>query len=92
MTQTALIVRLMDALKDYLNLKMTVNGHRFYGTPAEYDLNGVTFEVTSGPHRGERPTVPYEHLESIRPAPVMRNDTLSRRGVTRQLSPLRKAA
>jgi hypothetical protein len=92
MAESGLMVRLMDAMKKYSNLEITVNGHRFYGTPVEYDRSGVTFEVAAGPHRGERPTIPYKYLENIRLAPAVRMDTLSENRTTHQLAPVRRAA
>jgi hypothetical protein len=67
MSKSGLLVRLMDSLKDYPSLEVTVNGHRFHGTPTEYDLSGVTFRITEGVHVGTRANVPYKYLEDIRP-------------------------
>ena len=67
MSKSGLLFRLMDSLKDYPSLEITVNGHRFHGTPAEYDLNGVTFQITEGVHVGKRANIPYKYLEDIRP-------------------------
>lgn len=92
MTESGLMVRLMDAMKEYPNLEITVNGHRFYGTLVEYDRSAVTFQVTAGPHRGERPTIPYHYLENVRPAPAVRKDEFSEQRTTHQLAPLRRAA